>query len=116
MRQTLQVLPYLCKINGDLENKREWIFNRGATFIRDLGQSTAVNQFYIKTSGEKAADPDWQEQIGLFSSTCQFLDFHHCLCYYDNSCHSKRYLEELGTTEATLFFLLRVRVWFVRKC
>lgn len=55
--------------NGYLKKVLPW--------IRDLRQSTAVSQVFNKTSGKKAADLDWQEQDGLFSSECQFLDFHH---------------------------------------
>lgn len=32
------------------------------TWIRDLGHAKAVVQLFIKTSGKKAADLDWQEQ------------------------------------------------------
>lgn len=45
------------------------------TWIRDLGQAKAVVQLFIKTSGKKAADLDWQEQDNFLAAGASFLTF-----------------------------------------
>lgn len=45
------------------------------TWIRDLGHTKAVVQLFIKRSGKKAADLDWQEQDVFSPAGASFWTF-----------------------------------------